>query len=99
MKIPKELIGKITIPDQQKESNSQKFLDTRTNKIWLEVHIFKRKEWFNIKGYSAQLKRLLTYMQYRSNRNLKSESIYKTASGLSTRVGGGNYVKNFSFRR
>ena len=32
-------------------------------------------------------------MQYRSNRNLKSESIYKTASGLSTRVGGGNYVK------
>ena len=52
MKIPKELIGKITIPDQQKESNSQKFLDTRTNKIWLEVHIFKRKEWFNIKGYS-----------------------------------------------
>ena len=53
VKIPKELIGKITIPDQQKESNSQKFLDTRTNKIWLEVHIFKRKEWFNIKGYSA----------------------------------------------
>ena len=28
-------------------------------------------------------------MQYRSNRNLKSESIYKTASGLSTRVGVG----------
>lgn len=56
MKIPKELIGKITIPDQQKESNSQKFLDTRTNKIWLEVHIFKRKEWFNIKGYSASIK-------------------------------------------
>ena len=99
MKIPKELIGKITIPDQQKESNSQKFLDTRTNKIWLEVHIFKRKEWFNIKATAQQLKRLLTYMQYRSNRNLKSESIYKTASGLSTRVGGGNYVKNFSFRR
>ena len=43
MKIPKELIGKITIPDQQKESNSQKFLDTRTNKIWLEVHILSGK--------------------------------------------------------
>ncbi|HDX9510416.1 TPA: hypothetical protein ROY06_003706 [Bacillus cereus] len=56
VKIPKELIGKITIPDQQKESNSQKFLDTRTNEIWLEVHIFKRKEWFNIKGYSAAIK-------------------------------------------
>ena len=25
MKIPKELIGKITISDEQKESNSQKF--------------------------------------------------------------------------
>ncbi|PEQ57961.1 hypothetical protein [Bacillus cereus] len=56
VKIPKELIGKITIIDQQKESNSQKFLDTRTNAIWLEVHIFKRKEWFNIKGYSAAIK-------------------------------------------
>lgn len=56
VKIPKDLIGKITILDQQKESNSQKFLDTRTNEIWLEVHIFKRKEWFNIKGYSAAIK-------------------------------------------
>lgn len=56
VKIPKELIGKITIIDQQKESNSQKFLDTRTNEIWLEVHIFNRKEWFNIKGYSAAIK-------------------------------------------
>ena len=56
VKIPKDLIGKITIPDEQKESNSQKFLETSTNKTWLEVHIFKRKEWFKIKGYEAAVK-------------------------------------------
>ena len=55
MKIPKELIGKITIPISKRIKFS-KVLDTRTNKIWLEVHIFKRKEWFNIKGYSARIK-------------------------------------------
>jgi len=56
VKIPEELIGKITIPDQQKESNSQKFLDVNTNEIWLEVQIFKRKEWFKIKGFEAAVK-------------------------------------------
>ncbi|MBJ8074580.1 hypothetical protein JDS92_04305 [Bacillus cereus group sp. N12] len=56
VKIPEELIGKITIPDQQKESNSQKFLDVNTNAIWLEVQIFKRKEWFKIKGFEAAVK-------------------------------------------
>ncbi|MFY0165625.1 hypothetical protein P3K79_19295 [Bacillus anthracis] len=56
VKIPKELIGKITISDEQKESNSQKFLETSTNETWLEVHMFKRKEWFGIKGYSAAVK-------------------------------------------
>ena len=71
MKIPKDLIGKITIPDEQKESNSQKFLETSTNKTWLEVHIFKRKEWFEIKGTAQQLKQLLIYMLYRNNHSLK----------------------------
>ncbi|PHD66418.1 hypothetical protein COF61_09915 [Bacillus toyonensis] len=56
VKIPEELIGKITIPDQQKESNFQKFLDVNTNEIWLEVQIFKRKEWFKIKGFEAAVK-------------------------------------------
>ncbi|MGE7883986.1 hypothetical protein [Bacillus sp. NPDC094077] len=56
VKIPEELIGKITIPDQQKESNVQKFLDASTNEIWLEVHIFKRKEWFKIKEFEAAVK-------------------------------------------
>ncbi|HDX9610776.1 TPA: hypothetical protein ROY01_001797 [Bacillus toyonensis] len=56
VKIPEELIGEITIPDQQKESNSQKFLDVNTNEIWLEVQIFKRKEWFKIKGFEAAVK-------------------------------------------
>ncbi|WP_433773647.1 hypothetical protein [Bacillus wiedmannii] len=56
VKIPEELIGKITIPDEQKESNAQKFLNVSTNEIWLEVHIFKRKEWFKIKGYEAAIK-------------------------------------------
>ncbi|KWW51770.1 hypothetical protein AWW69_00100, partial [Bacillus cereus] len=56
VKIPKELIGKITISDEQKESNSQKFWETSTNETWLEVHIFKRKDWFKIKGYEAAVK-------------------------------------------
>ncbi|WP_242272020.1 hypothetical protein [Bacillus cereus group sp. BfR-BA-01310] len=56
VKIPEELMGKITIPDQQKESNVQKFLDASTNEVWLEVHIFKRRDWFKIKGYEAAVK-------------------------------------------
>ncbi|MBE5105048.1 hypothetical protein IGI01_07035 [Bacillus thuringiensis] len=56
VKIPEELIGKITIPDQHKESNVQKFLDASTNEIWLEVHIFKRKEWPKIKGFEGAVK-------------------------------------------
>ncbi|MFJ8453431.1 hypothetical protein [Bacillus paramycoides] len=56
VKIPEELMGKITIPDQQKESNVQKFLDASTNEVWLEVHIFKRRDWFKIKGYEATVK-------------------------------------------
>lgn len=56
MKIPKELIGKLQYQISKKNQILKKFLDTRTNKIWLEVHIFKRKEWFNIKGYSAAIK-------------------------------------------
>lgn len=31
-------------------------MDVSTNEIWLEVHIFKRKEWFKIKGYEAAVK-------------------------------------------
>ncbi|PFD40439.1 hypothetical protein CN285_14350 [Bacillus cereus] len=56
VKIPEELMGKITIPDQQKESNVQKFLNASTNEVWLEVHIFKRRDWFKIKGYEAAVK-------------------------------------------
>ncbi|MED0962287.1 hypothetical protein [Bacillus paramycoides] len=56
VKIPEELMGKITILDQQKESNVQKFLDASTNEVWLEVHIFKRRDWFKIKGYEAAVK-------------------------------------------
>ncbi|PEC21349.1 hypothetical protein [Bacillus cereus] len=56
VKIPEKLIGKITISDERKKSNTQKFLDVSTNEIWLEVHIFKRKEWFKIKGYEAAVK-------------------------------------------
>ncbi|MGN4423311.1 hypothetical protein ACTFQN_05565 [Bacillus cereus group sp. MYBK30-1] len=56
VKIPEELMGKITIPDQQKESNVQQFLDASTNEVWLEVHIFKRRDWFKIKGYEAAVK-------------------------------------------
>ncbi|KFN01963.1 VCBS repeat-containing protein [Bacillus clarus] len=56
VKIPKELIGKITIPTQQEESNVQKFSNASTNELWLEVHIFKRKGWMKIKGYEAAVK-------------------------------------------
>ncbi|MCH4566669.1 hypothetical protein [Bacillus sp. ES1-5] len=56
VKIPQPLIGKITVPVQQEASDVQKFIDTTTNELWLEVHIFKRKEWFKIKGYEAAVK-------------------------------------------
>lgn len=56
VKIPQALIGKITVPVQQEAPDVQKFIDATTNEIWLEVHIFKRKEWFKIKGYEAAVK-------------------------------------------
>ncbi|KEK24162.1 hypothetical protein [Bacillus gaemokensis] len=56
VKIPRELIGKITLSAENTSKNIQSFLYADTNEPWLEVHTFKHKEWLNVQDYEAAVK-------------------------------------------
>ena len=54
VKIPRELVGKLTIQEDSK--NTQRLLYADTNETWLEIHIFNRKEWSKVQNYEAAVK-------------------------------------------
>lgn len=56
IRIPKELIGKITLATNNKVNNIQRLLYAKTNETWLEVYTFKPNENLDLKKFFKILK-------------------------------------------